>query len=135
MGIDPLTAIVNGVTTIIDKIFPDANQAAMAKLELAKMQLKGDLDTIVGQLEINKVEAASPSVFVSGWRPFIGWVCGCSFAYKFVIGPIIHQISVAYGYNWSSVDIDMEVMLYVLGGMLGLGGLRTYEKVKGVARQ
>jgi hypothetical protein len=135
MGIDPLTAIVNGVTTVIDKIFPDANQAAMAKLELAKMQLKGDLDTIVGQLEINKVEAASPSVFVSGWRPFIGWVCGCSFAYKFVIGPVIQQISVAYGYNWPSVDIDMEAMLYVLGGMLGLGGLRTYEKVKGVARQ
>jgi hypothetical protein len=134
MGIDPITAISNTVTTIIDKIFPDANQAALAKLELAKMQLKGDLDTVVGQLEINKQEAAHPSVFVSGWRPFIGWVCGFSFAYKFLIGPIIQQISIAYGYNWPVVPIDMEAMIYILGGMLGLGGLRTFEKVKGVAK-
>lgn len=134
MGIDPITAISNTVTTIIDKIFPDANQAALAKLELAKMQLKGDLDLVLSQLEINKKEAEHPSVFVSGWRPFIGWVCGCSFAYKFLLGPLIEQISVAYGYNWPTVNIDMEAMLYILGGMLGLGGLRTYEKVKGVAR-
>jgi len=134
MGIDPITAISNTVTTIIDKIFPDANQANLAKLELAKMQLKGDLDTIAGQLEINKQEAAHRSVFVAGWRPFIGWVCGVSFAYKFVVGPLVEQISVAYGYNWPAVNIDMDAMIYVLGGMLGLGGLRTYEKVKGVTK-
>jgi hypothetical protein len=134
MGIDPITAISNTVTTIIDKIFPDANQAALAKLELAKMQLKGDLDLVVGQLDINKQEAAHPSVFVSGWRPFIGWVCGFAFGYKFLVGPIIQQISIAYGYNWPVVPIDMEAMIYILGGMLGLGGLRTFEKVKGVAR-
>lgn len=134
LGIDPISAIANTVTTIIDKIFPDAGQAAQAKLELAKMQLKGDIDALAGQLAINQAEAGHSSVFVAGWRPFIGWVCGCSFAYMYLVGPIITQISIAYGYNWPLPPVDMENMLYLLGGMLGLGGLRSYEKVKGVTK-
>src|SRR4051812_35840191 len=74
---------------IIDRILPDPTKAAEAKLELAKLEMSGDLQTILAQLEINKVEAASTSIFVAGWRPFIGWVCGSSLAYNYMAQPFL----------------------------------------------
>lgn len=127
---------------LIDRFFPDkdkqAAERAAAELELLKMTQSermadkaNEVLLATAQIEVNKEEAKSDNVFVSGWRPFIGWTCGSAFAYAFLIGPIISQVSIAYGYSFPLPPIDMENMMYVLGGILGLGGLRTFEKVKG----
>jgi hypothetical protein len=85
MSLDPITAALDIGNTLIQRIFPDPAQRDKAQFELLKMQQDGDLAAITGQLEINKVEAGSDSVFVAGWRPFAGWVCGIGLAYVSII--------------------------------------------------
>ena len=114
---------------IIDKILPDKASADKAKAELLILEASGELKNMASQLAVNKAEAQHSSIFVAGWRPFIGWVCGISFAYHFVIAPIISLFGVPL------LAMDMSSLLTVLGGMLGLGGLRSFEKYKGVARK
>ncbi len=86
-----------------------------------------------GQLEINKVEAANPNPFTSGWRPFIGWVCGAGFALQFVVGPLGEWITMLGGHPVKFPQLDLGTMMPLLFGMLGLGAFRTAEKVRGVA--
>lgn len=133
MALDPLTAALDIGGKIIDRVWPDPTQAAAAKLELLKMQQSGELAQIAGQLDINRVEAASSSVFVAGWRPFIGWTCGAAFAYKFVLAPALAFGLTAFGHPVDLPVLDFTEMSTVLLGMLGIGGLRTIEKIKGVA--
>jgi hypothetical protein len=133
MAIDPLSALLDIGGKVIDRVWPDPEKAAAAKLELFKMQQSGELAVIAGQLDINKVEAANPSVFVSGWRPFIGWVCGSGFAIQFVIGPLAEWGSALYGHPVKFPQMDMGTMMPLLAGMLGLGAMRTAEKINGVA--
>jgi hypothetical protein len=129
---------------LIDRLWPDkeaqAKERALAELELWKLtqvermaDKANEVELALAQINVNSEEAKSANVFVSGWRPFIGWTCGFSFAYAFFVGPIITQVSSAYGFSFPLPPVDMGNMMYVLGGMLGLGGLRTFEKVKGVA--
>jgi hypothetical protein len=89
-----------------------------------------------GQLEINKAEAAHKSLFVAGWRPFVGWTCGVALAWHFVGQPlVVFGITVA-GVETPELPVfEMESLLTVLLGMLGLGGLRTFEKTKNIARE
>jgi hypothetical protein len=133
MALDPLSALLDIGSKVIDRVWPDPEKAAAAKLELFKMQQSGELAVIAGQLDINKVEAANPSVFVSGWRPFIGWVCGSGFAIQFVIGPLAEWGSALYGHPVKFPQMDMGTMMPLLAGMLGLGAMRTAEKINGVA--
>ena len=133
MALDPLSAILDIGSKVIDRVWPNPVEAAAAKLELLKMQQSGELSIIAGQLEINKAEAASPSAFVSGWRPFIGWVCGSGFAIQFVVGPLAEWGSTVYGHPVKFPPMDMGTMMPLLLGMLGLGGMRTVEKINGVA--
>lgn len=119
---------------LIDRFFPDPEKKAAAQLELLKMQQSGELaelaantDLAKGQLDVNKVEAASQNMFVSGWRPCIGWICGISLAFTFVARPLL------VGFGVDVPALDMGDLLTILVGMLGLGGMRTYEKQKGVA--
>ena len=133
MAIDPLSALLDIGGKVIDRVWPDPEKAAAAKLELFKMQQSGELAVIAGQLDINKVEAANPSVFVSGWRPFIGWGCGSGFAIQFVIGPLAEWGSALYGHPVKFPQMDMGTMMPLLAGMLGLGAMRTAEKINGVA--
>ncbi len=93
MAIDPVTALLDIGGKVIDRLWPDPVQAAQAKLELMKLQQSGELTQIAGQLEINKAEASNPNPFTSGWRPFIGCVCGAGFALQFVIGPLGEWVS------------------------------------------
>jgi len=86
-----------------------------------------------GQMDINKVEAANSSIFVSGWRPFIGWTCGAAFAFKFIGGPAAFVLSQWFGHPITLPNFDFTEMSTILLGMLGLGTLRTVEKVKNVA--
>lgn len=132
MSLDPVTALLDIGGKIIDRIWPDPVAAANAKFELFKLQQSGELAAIAGQLEINKVEAANSSLFVSGWRPFVGWVCGSGLVYSFIGQPVLSWASTIWSFPIPPV-LDLSVLLTVLGGLLGLGGLRTVEKVKGVA--
>ena len=135
MAFDPLTAALEIGTKIIDKIWPDASQAAAAKLELIKMQQSGELAVITGQLEINKAEATSTSVFVSGWRPFIGWVCGAACAWNWIGIKIALFVAAYFDHTLNLAPAELSEMMPVLMGMLGIGGLRTIEKLNGVARK
>jgi hypothetical protein len=133
MALDPLSALLDVGSKVIDRVWPDPAQAASAKLELMKLQQSGELALIAGQMDINKVEAANPSVFVSGWRPGIGWVCGAGFAVQFVVGPLAEWGSALYGHPVKFPQMDTGTMMPLLLGMLGLGGMRTAEKIQGVA--
>jgi hypothetical protein len=130
MALDPVTALFEVGSKVLDRILPDPTQQAAAKLELLKLQQNGELAQITGQMEINKVEAASGSVFVSGWRPGIGWVCGAGFAVQFVIGPLAEWGSALAGHPVKFPQMDTGTMMPLLLGMLGLGGLRTAEKLQ-----
>jgi hypothetical protein len=131
---DPITAILGIGNKLIDHFFPDANQAAAAKLKLLEMQQSGDLQVMASQMEINKIEAQNPSLFVSGWRPFIGWGCGFAFLYVALFEPIIRFIAaVFFHYTGAFPTIDATITMQVLLGLLGLAGMRSWEKKEGVA--
>jgi hypothetical protein len=133
MSLDPITAILDIGSKVIDRVWPDPAQAASAKLELFKLQQSGELQQIMGQLEINKVEAANASVFVSGWRPFIGWICGAACAWNWIGISIAKVVAAFLQYPVNLSPADLSEMMPVLLGMLGLGALRTVEKIQGVA--
>lgn len=130
-GID---TIIEVGAKILDRVIPDTNARESAKAELIKAAQSNDFQLAIGQLEINKVEASNPSLFVSGWRPFVGWTCSASFALHFVIFPILNFIIVGLGYKEIVISFDMTTLMTTLGGLLGIGGLRTYEKIKGVTK-
>ena len=132
--IDPISAALGLGGKLIDRLWPDPAQADAAKLELLKLQQSGELAQITGQLDINKVEAASPNVFTSGWRPAIGWVCGLARAYTYIGYPLLLWAAAIWWPGVKPPTLGTGDMLFeLLLGMLGLGGLRTFEKVKGVA--
>jgi len=135
-----LTSLFDIGSRIIDKVIPDPTAKAQAQLELMKLEQSGELaqlnaDTTLaqGQLDTNKVEAANTNLFVSGWRPFIGWVCGSGLLYQFICAPLLTWIASLLGHPITMPELDLSTLLTLLLGMLGLGGLRSYEKVKGVA--
>ena len=138
-ALNPGTLLLSLGGKIIDNLIPDPAQQAAAKLKLLEMQQQGqfkEIDTVVElakqQTDVNKVEAASPSLFIGGWRPAVGWVSVCGLAYNFLGYPLMTWMSSNYGYHSPPVA-DMGTLITLLGGMLGLGGLRTAEKIKGVA--
>lgn len=134
-------ALIPAISELLDKIIPDPQEREKAKIELIKAERASDLEELrlalsadQMQVDINKEEAASSNLFVSGWRPFIGWVCGIAFAYHFILQPIL---AFAIANNGGKVELpafDMQTLSTVLMGMLGLGGLRTLEKIKTVSR-
>jgi hypothetical protein len=120
------------VGKLLDKILPDTEKAAEAKARLIEMQMNGELQQLAGQLEINKEEAKSTSWFVAGWRPFIGWICGASLGYVALIEPMARfAAAVGWGYSGAFPAIDTTMTMQVLLGMLGLGVMRSTEKIKG----
>jgi hypothetical protein len=131
---DPVTAALDIGGKLIDRLWPDPAQRDAAKLELLRLQQSGDLAVITGQMAINQVEAASPSGFVSGWRPAIGWVCGAACGWNWIGLPMLKAaLLLVGGPAIALAPADLSEMLPVLMGMLGLGVLRTTEKIKGVA--
>ena len=130
-----IQALIGPVTGLLDKFIEDKDQKALLAHELATLADKQANSIALAQIEVNKAEAASGSLFKGGWRPFIGWVCGVAFAYHFVLQPlIIFGVSV-YGIEIPALpEFEMSTLLTVLGGLLGLGTLRTYEKAKGLSK-
>jgi len=137
---DPITILMGIGSKVIDKIWPDPVQRDAAKLELLKLQQSGELaqltaDTnlMIEQIKVNQAEAQNPSLFVSGWRPAIGWVCGAACGWNWIGLPVAKVIAVILGHPIDLAPADLTEMLPVLMGMLGLGGLRTIEKLNGRA--
>lgn len=130
---DPLSAIAGLADTLINKIWPDPAARASAEAQLIKAQMDAALAQAQQQIDINKIEAGSSNVFVAGWRPGIGWACGAAFALHFVVLPIMNWIVGLFGHAPILIPFDMDTLTTVLMGMLGLGGLRTFEKMRGVA--
>lgn len=131
---DPVTAALNMGGQLIDRFWPDQATKDAAKLELLKVAQNGDLAAMqaetqlaLGQMEINKEDAKSGNFWQSGWRPFIGWICGLGLAYQFLVYPIL------IAFVPDIKELDLGTLLTLLGGLLGLGGLRTAEKLKGKA--
>jgi hypothetical protein len=130
-----LSKLIGPVTGLLDKVIEDKDQKAQLAHELATMADRHAQDLALAQIEVNKAEASSGSLFKGGWRPFIGWVCGGAFAYHFVLQPVI-----VFGVLTAGIDLpplpefDMASLMTVMMGMLGLGGLRTYEKQKGISK-
>jgi len=121
--------------TLLDRFGPeDKAERAKADAEFIRMAADGELKQVIAQLEINAKEAAHPSIFVAGPRPFIMWVCGVSLAYATLFEPMARFVAtVVYKYNGTFPVINTDLTLQILFGLLGLGAMRSYEKVKGVA--
>lgn len=124
-----LLAAIPILGKVLDRVIPDKNARAQAEELLKQSEQSGELQLILGQLEVNRVEAAHKSIFVAGWRPACGWVCALAMGYSFVAYPIVLL--------WypDAPTLETGDLMTVLFGMLGLGGLRSYEKYKGVARE
>lgn len=141
MSFDPLSALFDLGKVAIEKIWPDPTQRATQMLELEKVKQTGDLaqlnahvQLMLGQIEINKIEAASEDNFTRRGRPFIMWVCGISLAYSFLIEPFMRFIAqVIFHYSGPFPVLQMGELTTILMGLLGLGAMRTLEKVKGVS--
>jgi hypothetical protein len=131
-------ALIPAVVSVIDKVLPDPQQAAEAKMRALELAQKGELATLdadvrlaLGQMEINKVEAQT-DLFRGGWRPATGWCCVAGLLYQFILQPVLPWVVALLGAEVSPLPaIDNETLLVLLTGMLGLGGLRSFERVKG----
>lgn len=131
-----MKSILEAGLAIVDKLIPDPVARQAAKVKLLELEQAGQLAALDaelqlarGQLEVNQIEAASPDRFVSGWRPAVGWVCAGGFCYTVLLQPLLPWI---FG-GGPLPDIPTEVLMTLLLGMLGLGGLRTAEKLKRAA--
>jgi hypothetical protein len=130
---DPISSIAGLANTLITKIWPDPKDQASAEAMLIKTQMDAALAQAQQQIDINKIEAASSNVFVSGWRPFVGWVCGSAFALHFLFLPLLNWLAELFGHSAITIPFDMSTLSTVLMGMLGLGTMRSVEKWRGVA--
>ena len=130
-----VNTLVGPVSNILDKFVEDKDQKAKLAHEIATMSDKHAQEIALAQISVKAAEAASGSLFKGGWRPCVGWVCAIAFFYHFVGQPIIIFIVALSGATLPTLpDFDMGTLLTVLGGMLGIGGLRTYEKQKGLTK-
>ena len=130
-----IQALIGPVTGLLDKFIEDKDQKAKLAHEIATMSERHAQEALLAQVEINKAEAASGSLFKGGWRPAVGWVCAIAFAYHFILKDLLVFGASLAGYELPDLpEFDMGTLLTVLGGMLGIGSLRTYEKQKGLTK-
>ena len=127
--------LVGPIAGLLDKFIPDKDARERMAHEIASLAEKQAHEQIIAQIEVNKIEAASPSIFVSGWRPAAGWTCVLAMCFNFVIAPLINWGTELVHHEATLPILDLTIMMPVLLGMLGLGGMRSYEKRNGVARE
>jgi hypothetical protein len=129
-----LQALIGPVSEILDKFIEDKDQKAALAHEIATMAEKQAHEIALAQIEVNKVEAQG-NWFQSSWRPLVGWVCAVAFGWHFVFQPLLIFCLTYAGLQTPDLpEFDMSALLTVLGGLLGLGSLRTFEKFKGVTK-
>ncbi len=130
-----LSSLIEPVSSLLDKAIPDQDLKRKLSHEIATMSEKHAQQLALAQIKVNAAEAASGSLFKGGWRPCIGWICGIAFGYHFVLQPVIIFVVALIGIEIPELPkFDMNTLLTVLAGMLGIGGLRTYEKQKGLTK-
>ena len=137
MNLNPIGGIIEAVGGVIGDLVTTDNERLAAEIELARV----DASLLTGQMEVNKVEAASASLFVAGWRPAVGWVSVIALAYQFILYPLL-----VWGWNgmqaagWIAANLnpppllDVEALMVLITGMLGIAGARTWEKLKGATK-
>lgn len=137
MNLNPIAGIVEAVGGVIGDLVTTDKERLAAQLEFSKV----DAGLMQGQMEVNKVEAAHDSVFVAGWRPAIGWVGAAAMGYQFLLYPLLvwtWALLQAKGWVSSVLNpppmLDTDALWVILSGMLGIAGMRSVEKVKGVAK-
>jgi len=144
MAFDPVSAIFGVAEQVIARVWPDPADQAKAAQALAELKQKGDLawldadvKLLTGQMEINKMEAMHGGLFKGGWRPAVGWICAAAMAYKFIIQPALIAVVQIIAYMAGAdelfpvemlPDLEWTELSVVLLGMLGIGGMRTFEK-------
>tara|TARA_X000001382_G_scaffold92621_1_gene67196 strand:- start:469 stop:906 length:438 start_codon:yes stop_codon:yes gene_type:complete len=129
-----ITALLPIVSDVIDRVIPDKEAAAKAKLEMQASMMANEHAITLAQLEINREEAKSDNIFVSGWRPAVGWLGVLALLWVYIIHPLLAWASINLGWQ-APPEVDTTVILQILTGLLGFGALRTFEKTKGVARE
>ncbi len=145
MSFDPISAVFGVAEKVIERVWPDPAQRADALQKMKKLQQEGDLaflnaevQLLTGQMEINKMEAQHGGNYKGGWRPFVGWACGFALAYKFIVYPfLVFALQVSAFYLDAQLfpvdylpEIAWQPLSIVLLGMLGIGGMRSYEKTR-----
>lgn len=136
MGI--ISDIIGPILNIVNKEIPDPALQAQIKMQMLQLdqseefkQIDAQLATSAQQTDTNKAEATNANIFVSGWRPFIGWVCGGGLAYQYLAEPMLSWFAAIV--HWPlPPSLDVQTLITLLGGMLGFGAMRTVEKVKGI---
>lgn len=129
---DAIAAGANLITKILDKVAPDADEAEKDKLTLALTEMQNEYATTLKQIDVDNTEATNPHWFVAGWRPFVGWVCGFGIAYQVVFSPLANGFMLMLGFAGLFPPVDTSLLQTLIGGMLGLGLARSYDKSKGV---
>ena len=127
----PWDGVIGLINTAVTRIWPDKTEQDKAQLTIALQQMQSEYENASQQIEVNKIEAANENIFVSGWRPFIGWICGSSLAYKFILYPFLIFLCALF-----KIDIDVKIipvidvseLMPLLLGILGLGAMRSYDK-------
>ena len=127
-----ITAGSNLISKILDKVAPDADLETKNKLTLALSEMDTEYKEIIAQINVNLKEAEHPSIFVAGWRPFLGWVGGVGLGYELVFMPIVNGLLLVFGVPAVFPGIDINLLQTVVGGMLGLGIARSWDKSNGV---
>jgi len=122
--------LVSAIAPLLEKVIPDDDERAKMAHEIATLAERQAHEIALQQIEVNKLEAKSDSVFKGGWRPAIGWVCALAFAYHFVLQPLFAFWLSALGFDFDLPAFDMDSLMIVMGGLLGLGTMRTVERVK-----
>lgn len=125
-----IDTIFGTISSVLDKVIPDANARAKAKEELQRSLNDQDFQIALEQIKVNAIEAQSESFFKSGWRPSVGWICSIAFGLHFVILPLFNYFIMLWGQQPILVPFQMDTLLTVLLGLLGMGTLRTVEKMK-----
>ena len=119
--------------TLLDRFVPDPEAKRQAEMELVRMAADGELKQVIAQLEINAREATHASVFVAGWRPAFGWCGAAAFLYATIAQPLLAWLAGVKGWP-APPDLNLDLLWVVVTGLLGIGGLRSVEKIKGVAK-
>jgi hypothetical protein len=129
-----VTALLPALGTLVDRLIPDRAAAEKAKAEMELQLVNAANEAALAQVEVNKIEAGHSSVFVAGWRPSIGWVCAAGLAWAFVVAPVASWALMVLGVKAELPAIQFDHLFELVLAMLGIGGLRTFEKMRGVAR-
>lgn len=124
-----INLLVPAVAGLLDKFIPDADEKAKLAHEIATLAQKQAHESAIAQVKVNEKEAQHRSIFIAGWRPFVGWTCGIALFYHFIVQPIL-----VFFMDKPAPSFDMSTLSTILMGMLGLGGLRTFEKYKSITK-